>query len=239
MRARTSVSEISACKFFRRALCAAGAALAFATGAFAGSGEPTVEMRFEKLNGTYSDFVGELAPIGDAGLSVTLQSPHQTLTLRDHRVRLTPLSRSAGGRFAGEVELDVQGKGELVADVTIGPIVRHLTDVVVVPPQTLRLAATVVIRRVSGGYEITPENLPPRIEVAVQSQTINQILALCDQASSLSLGAIDCSGLDGALTRPAVPIPGGTGGFLLDDDRLTDADRIWLDTLLGTPAAED
>lgn len=230
---------MSACELFRRALCAAWVALLFATAAFACSGEATVEMRFETLNGTYSDFVGELAPIGDAGLSITLQSPRQTLTLRDHRVRLTPLSAAPAGRFAGEVELDVQGKGDLVADVTMGPIVRHLTDVVVVPPQTLRLAATVVIRRVSGGYEITPENLPPRIEVAVQSQTINQILALCDQASSLSLGAIDCSGLDRALTRPAVPIPGGAGGFLLGDERLTDSDRIWLDTLLGAPAPEN
>ncbi len=198
--------------------------------------EPTAEMRFVKLNRTYSDFVGELAPIGDGSLSVLLQSPRQAMVLRDHRIRLTPLP-GGGGRFAGEVELDIQGKGELIADVTIGPIVRRLTDELLVPPQTLRLASAVVIRRVADGYEITPESLPARIEVAVQSKSLNQILALCDQAATLTLGAVDCSGLGRALTRPAVPLPGGGGTLHLGDDNLTDSDRRWLDALIGSPAA--
>ncbi len=197
--------------------------------------EPTYGLRFEKLNRTYSDFVGELAPIGEPGLSVRLQSPKQTIVLRDHRIRLTPIAGEAGV-FAGEVELDVQGKGDLIADVNIGPLVRNLTDVVVVPPQTIRLAARVRLRRVADGYEVLPEKLPERVEVAVQSQTINQILTLCDQAATLSLGAVDCSGLERALTRPAVPLPGG-GSFALTDDNLTDADRAALDALLAAPAS--
>jgi hypothetical protein len=193
-------------------------------------------MHFSKLNRSYTDFVGELAPIGEEGMSVVLSSPKQTMILRDHRIRLTPLGSAAGDTFAGELELDVQGKGQLVADVTIGPIVRHLTDEVVVPPQTLRLASKVRIRRVADGYEVTPETLPASIEVAVQSQTINQILTLCDQAATLTLGAVDCSGLSRSLTRPAVPLPGGGGTFHLGDSELTDADRLWLDTLIGSPA---
>jgi hypothetical protein len=93
-----------------------------------------------------------------------------------------------------------------------------------------------VIRRVADGYEITPESLPARIEVAVQSQTINQILTLCDQAATLTLGAVDCSELSRSLTRPAVPLPGGGGTFHLGDEELTDADRLWLDTLIGSPS---
>jgi len=201
------------------------------------AGGPPAELRFEKLNRAYSDFVDDLAPIGEQGMAVQLRSPKQTLILRDHRIRLTPLSVNQDGAFMGEVELDVQGKGALIADVTMGPIVRQLTDEIVVPPQTLRLAAKVRIRRVAGGYEITAEQLPARIEVAVQSRTINQILALCDQAAALSLGAVDCSGLDRALTRPAVPVPDGGRTFLLADDDLTDADRGRLDALLGPPPA--
>jgi hypothetical protein len=195
---------------------------------------PTYGLKFEKLNRSYSDFVGELAPIGEEGLSVRLKSPKQAIVLRDHRIRLTPV---AGGRFDGEIELDVQGKGDLVADVTIGPMVRTLADVVVVPPQTLRLAATVRIRRVADGYEVTPEKLPERIEVAVQSQSINQILELCDQAATLSLGAIDCGVLERSLSRPSVPIPGGAGAFHLGDENLTADDRARLDAVLGPPAA--
>lgn len=204
-------------------------------GSLAVAAETTYGLQFTKLNRTYTDFVGELAPIGDEGLSVRLQSPKQAIVLRANRIRLTPIAGEAGA-FAGEVELDVQGKGDLIADVTIGPMVRNLTDVLVVPPQTIRLAAKVRIRRVADGYEVLPENLPNRIEVAVQSQTTNQILALCDQAATLTLGAVDCAGLDRALTRPAVPLPGASGSFLLGDENLTDTDRLWLDTLLGAPA---
>jgi hypothetical protein len=114
--------------------------------------------------------------------------------------------------------------------------VRNLTDVLVVPPQTVRLAATVRIRRVADGYEVTPDKLPEKIEVAVQSQTINQILELCDQAATLSLGAVDCVVLQRSLTRPAVPIPGGAGAFHLGDENLTDEDRTRLDALIGPPS---
>lgn len=211
------------------------AGLALPAGLAAAGSAPS-ELRFEKLNRAYSDFVTELAPIGEEGMSVLLRSPTQTLILRDHRIRLTPRTALRDGDFMGEVELDVQGKGALVADVTMGPIVRQLTDEVVVPPQTLRVAARVRIRRVADGYEILPEELPRSIEVAVQSQTINQILALCDQAATLSLGAITCSGLDRALTRPAVPIP-GSGSLFLGDENLTAGDRERLEALLGPPAA--
>jgi len=209
-----------------------GIAISFGA-ALAVAAETTYGLQFAKLNRTYTDFVGELAPIGEEGLSVRLQSPKQAIVLRANRIRLTPIAGETGA-FAGEVELDVQGKGDLIADVTIGPMVRNLTDVLVVPPQTIRLAAKVRIRRVADGYEVLPEKLPERIEVAVQSQTINQILTLCDQAATLSLGAVDCSGLDRSLTRPAVPIP-GAGSFLLGNENLTDADRAALDALLGLP----
>lgn len=208
------------------------AALSLPAGLSAADGAPA-ELRFEKLNRAYSDFVTELAPIGEEGMSIRLTSPSQTMILRDHRIRLTPLARAEAGTFSGEVELDIQGKGALIADVVMGPIVRQFTDEIVVPPQTLRLASAVRIRRVADGYEITPEQLPSRIEVAVQSHTINQILALCDQAATLSLGAVDCTGLDRALTRPAVPLPGGGGSFLLGDENLSDGDRARLDALIG------
>ena len=223
--------------------CNAVIAAALALAAFltlpsglAGAGAPE-KFRFEKLNRSYSDFVEELAPIGEEGMSIHLTSPSQTMILRDHRIRLTPLGPAKDGAFSGEVELDIQGKGALIADVVMGPIVRQLTDEIVVPPQTLRLAGTVRIRRVADGYEITPDQLPSRIEVAVQSQTINQILALCDQAATLSLGAVDCSGLGRALTKPAVPIPGGSAAIFLGDENLSGDDRARLDALLPPPAA--
>lgn len=189
------------------------------------------ELRFAKLNHPYTDFVRELAPVGEPGMSVRLTSPHQTLVLRDHRIRLAP---QGGGVFAGEVELDVQGKGDLVADVELGPLVRQLVDEVVVPPQTVRAAGKARIRRVDGGYEIEALEAPRELRLAIQSRTINDILTLCGRASLLTLGAVDCSGLEESLGRPAVAVPQGAVFHLADGD-LEPADRDALDRLLAGP----
>jgi hypothetical protein len=186
-------------------------------------------LRFEKLNRTYSDFVPPLETVERAGVKVRLASPKQTLLLRDHRVRLAP---QGGGLFAGDVELDVQGKGTLVADVEFGPLAERFTEEVIVPPQKISLAGKVRMRRVDGGYELQGVEVPKAVEVAIQSQTLNSILALCDRAAIVSLGAIDCTGLDRALTRPAIPLPSGQP-FVLHDTDLTEADRSALDALLA------
>ena len=109
---------------------------------------------------------------------------------------------------------------------------------VVVPPQKLRVAGKVRLRRVAGGYEILPVELPPSISVAIQSPRVNTILTLCDQAALLSLGSIQCTGLDRALTQPSVPLPAGQT-FTLHDADLDEADRRELDALLppAPPAA--
>jgi hypothetical protein len=192
------------------------------------------ELRFEKLNHTYTDFVPPLEDVTEKGVRVRLRSPKQSLLLRDHRIRLEP---AADGSFAGEVELDVQGKGTLIADIYIGVYTESVTEQVIVPPQTLKIPGRVRIRRVEGGYEIEPLELPPSISVAIQTPTINAILTLCDNASILSLGSIDCTGLDRALTRPAIPIPSDQR-FTLQDSQINDDDRVELDQLLqSVPAA--
>lgn len=187
------------------------------------------ELRFQKLNRVYADFVPPLEEVNQGGVVVKLASPKQTLILRDHRVRLTP---GAAGVFDGTVELEVQGKGILIADVTFGPLAERFTEEVIVPPQKLALAGKARLVRVEGGYEIVPIELPERLAVAVQSQTVNQILTLCDRTSLVSLGAIDCTGLERALTHPSIPIPQGQT-FTLHDSDLTDEDRRELDALIA------
>lgn len=189
----------------------------------------TTEFRFEKLNRVYADFVPPLEGMERGGVTVKLASPRQTLILRDHRVRLTPRT---DGALDAALELDIQGKGALVADVTLGTVTERFNDEVVVPPQTLKIAGRVKIRRLEGGYEVAPVELPANVQVAIQSKTVNQILELCDNASLLTLGAIDCAGLDRALTRPTVPLPSGQS-FTLADADLSDENRRVLDELLG------
>lgn len=187
------------------------------------------EFRFEKLNRTYTDFAPPIDEIDEGGVTVKMVSPKQALVLRDHKVRLTP---GADGVFGGQIDLELQGKGTLIADVAFGPLAERFTEEVIVPPQTISLAGRAKLRRVDGGYEVIPVELPKEIQVAIQSPTMNRILALCDQAAILSLGSIECSGLDRALTRPSVPLPAGET-FTLADSDLTDADRAALDALLA------
>lgn len=187
------------------------------------------DFTFQKLNRTYTDFVPELEEVREGGVVVKLASPTQALVLRDHRIHLVP---GADGVFDGSLELDIQGKGLVIADVDFGPLEERFNEDVIVPPQTVRLDGKIRMRRVEGGYAIDPVQIPSKVSVAVQSKTINSILALCDQAAILSLGSIECDGLESALTRPTMPIPAGET-FTLQDSELTDADRAALDALLA------
>lgn len=188
-----------------------------------------VDLRFDLLNRTYSDFAPALAGIDQGGVVVGLTSPRQTLVLRDHAIRLTPLD---DGTFDAELDLEFQGKGSLVADVMLGPVAQKFADEVVVPLQKVSLAGVVRIERVDGGFSVRASSLPESVSVAVQSPKVNQILALCDNAAVVTLGAIDCRGLERALTHPALPIPSGQS-FVLHDSDLTDENRRILGALLA------
>jgi hypothetical protein len=190
------------------------------------------DLSFRKLNRTYSDFVPPIEEFNESGVSVKLVSPRQALTLRDHRLRLTP---GENGLFTGALELDIQGKGTILADVAFGPLAERFNEEVLVPPQTLKIDGKIRLRRIDSGYAIDPVELPREISVAIQSPTVNAILALCDQAAILSLGSIECEGLDRALTRPTLALPAGES-FTLQDSELTDEDRAALDALIAPPA---
>lgn len=204
-------------------------ALALALAAGAARAAETGPYSFTKLNRTYSDLVGELPPIVYEPVTVTLASPRQTLHVRGHRAWLSP---RPDGSFDGRLEIDLLGKGALVADVDLAGVRQRLTDELLLPPQTLSLVARVRLARVEGGYQVSAQGLPAKLEVAIQSKVINDVLALCDGAALLSMGALDCGQLSRALTRPAVPMPAAAEYFLADAD-LTPADRAALDALLA------
>lgn len=210
--------------------CARRLALLLLAAAPALATEPA-PLSFEKLNRGYSDLVDTLPPVVYDPLTVTLSSPTQTLHVRGHRAWLTP---RPDGSFDGRLEIDLLGKGTLVADVDLAGVRRQFNDELLLPPQTVALAARVRLARVQGGYQVSAEGLPARVEVAIQSRLVNDVLALCDGAALLAMGALDCRDLTRALTRPALPLPSVADYFLGDAD-LTAADRAALDALLPAP----
>jgi hypothetical protein len=187
------------------------------------------ELKLEKMNRVYSDLVGELAPLAAGPVAVRLSSPRQVVSVRDHTARLTP---TGGGRFEGTLEIDLLGKGELVADLDLGGSVQRMTDELILPPQRVTLEGAARLARVEGGYRIVTERMPARVPVEIRSRLINQIVSACEGAALLSLGAIECESLTAALERPAIPLPAAGGEYFLADAELTEADRAELDRLI-------
>lgn len=205
----------------------AGLSLAASVAQGAAAAEPRT-LAFSKLNRSYENLVGDLQPITEGPLTVELSSPSHTLVLKQNRLVLTP---GAAGDYLARLELDILGKGQLIADVEGAGLSTRLQDELYVPPQKLALAARVRMRRVEGGYEVTPLELPAKIEINIQSKLSNTLLSLCDGVALFT--GLDCAALDRALSRVAVPLPAAGGSHLLPDSDLTEGDRAALDALLG------
>ena len=202
-------------------------ALALAEG---GAASPaTSEFQFSRFNRSYENLVGDLAPFEQGPIRLQLSSPRHVLVLKSHRLLLTP---AADGTHQAELEFEFLGSGWLVGDLFLGETAQRLEDELVVPPQKQRLESRVRIARGQSGYLFTPLTLPSALQVEVRSRLGNQFLRLCDGASLLTLGALDCGGLERAFSRVRVPLPPPGDTYLLPDGELTEADRAALDSYL-------
>ncbi len=190
------------------------------------------DLRFTLLNKTYTDLVGEVEPVVQGPLTVRPSSPKNALTLRDNRLHLHP---EGNGVFSGRLELDIMGKGWLVADVEAAGLESRFQDELLVPPQTLHFDGKVRLERVPGGYRATALETPRRFEVALQSKAVTSFLSWCDSASSVPFARIDCTGLEHGLTHVALPLQGAGATYFIADTDLTPEERQQLDALIGPP----
>jgi len=197
-------------------------------GARAVSGAPG-NLRFEKLNRTYSQVALEILPVEEGPVTVRLSSPRNSLVVRSHSLRLEP---GAGNSFTADLQVEFLGKGWLVADVEVGGLSTRLQDEVQVPAQALEMQGRVRLRKVRGGYEVTPEQLPQSISVRIQSGIGKRLVELCEGVSSLPFTDVDCPALEQALTRAVVPLPAAGETFLLEDADVTPAEQRQLDGYL-------
>ena len=192
-----------------------------------------VDITFSLLNKTYTDLVGEVEPVVQGPLTVRPSSPKNALTLRDNRLHLHP---EGDGVFSGRLELDILGKGWLVADVDAAGLETRFQDELLVPPQTLRFDGKVKLERVPGGYRATAVETPRHFEVALQSKVVTSFLSWCDSASSVPFAHIECAGLEHGLTHVSLPLQGVGATYFVADTDLTPAERQQLDALIGPPA---
>jgi len=212
-----------------RRLCAtlALAFLVLLAGRPGGSAVPG-QIELQRLNRSYSELAPDILPVIEGPLTVRLSSPRNQIVVRRHLLRLEP---GAGGSHSADLSIEFQGKGRLVADVEAGPVATRLQDEVLVPPQVAQLQGRVRIRRVQGGYGITPEQLPERLGVRIQSGIGRQIVNVCDGASVVL--DLDCPRLEQSLSRAVIPLPAVGEEYLLEDAELTPAERSQLDGYLA------
>ena len=72
-------------------------------------------------------------------------------------------------------------------------------------PQAANLEGRVKVRKVAGGYGVTPEQLPPRVAIRIESGIAGRVVSVCESASRISLSEMDCAGLarDGCPSPPS------------------------------------
>ena len=202
-------------------------ALVLLTGRAGGTAVPG-QIQLQRLNRSYSEVAPEIVPVVEGPLTVRLSSPRHQITVRRHLLRLEPGPR---GSHSADLSIEFQGKGWLVADVAAGPVATRLEDEVLVPPQVAKIQGKVRIRKIQGGYGITPEQLPERLGVRIQSGIGRQLVNVCDGASIVL--ALDCPRLEQALSRAVIPLPDAGEEYLLEDAELTAAERSQIDGYLS------
>lgn len=206
-----------------------GTAAAPSTAASASGTSVPGQLRFERFNRAYTDITPEIDPVSQGPLTVRLSAPRSNMVVRNHLLRLEP---GVGGSHSAELRVEFQGKGWLVADVDVAGMASRLQDEVVVPPQALNVQGRVRITRDPNAYVITPEQLPKRVRVRIQSGIATDVVGACRGVAVLA--GIDCGGVQQALSTAVVPLPPPGESYLLEDAELTAAERRQLDSYLAS-----
>jgi len=176
------------------------------------------------LNQTHTNLDFDLAPIQEGPLTIGLSSPSHRLTLHRNRLLLAP---GAGGDSNAWVEAEIEGAGDLVADVEGGSLATQLRDHVEVPRQTVRLRGKARVTRNAEGYEMRVLEAPPSVPVRIRSGVVGRCVALCRGLGLLTV--IDCGRLESALSTVQIPIPSGQNTLRIPHAQLSATDRAYLD----------
>ena len=196
----------------------------------AGGERESTTLVFERLNKTYTDLAGDVSEIRNGPVTVVPSSESNRLTLKGHRLRLTPLG---DGEHRARAWVHFEGEAEVAAELQVAGLSSgRLEDEVVVPDQERSLDARIKLETREGGYLITYLSGPPKFEITIESQLAGQIVSFCETVTRFTLGG-DCDGLETALDNPALPMPDEGDVFELDSAELTDDERAQIDAYLA------
>jgi hypothetical protein len=179
------------------------------------------------LNRTWTDLAGDAKPVEEGPLSVRLRSTQNRVTVHRNRLVLAPRE---GGDPEARLEAELEGEGQLVADVGDGSFATRFTDRVSAPRQTVRIAGRARITRDADAYRLTLVDGPSSAPVEIRSQAIGRVLLLCEELGWLA--ALDCGRLRGSLSTVQVPLD-GERSVSLPRERLAADERAYLDRFVA------
>jgi hypothetical protein len=193
----------------------------------------SASFQFELLNQAYSQVDTTLPPVERGPLTLLLSSPQATLTLLHHNLRLTPEGQ---GVHRAELEVEIEGQGDVVAELKVAGSGSRFTDRVTVPRQAGTLVGRVRFEAHPEGYQVTVLELPETFEVRMETGIGGSLLAVCNGFGGfLPLG---CDAIEKALTVAPVPLPPAGDVFFLGEPFLTPDDRVRLEAYLGPVEGE-
>ncbi len=184
----------------------------------------------ERLNGTYEDLGAEIAPVSLGLLTIRLTSPTHRLEVLRNRLELHP---HGDGTHQALLNTQIRGEAHLVASLDFGGLPGEVEDQIVLPLQEARLAARVEIERVADGYLVTPVELPPYLELTVESRLGGRLVSLCEGFSFLALGGLACAGLEHALSTLRLPLPPPGETYFIAEDELTQGELRQIEAYLS------
>lgn len=215
----------------RRVLTLLLLSLGLASGPAVGE-EVGIELRF--LNGSYSDLDGGLAPIREGPLTIGLSSPEHQLIVHRNRLSLMP---GEDGLLDGLVEVELEGSGRLIADVSGAGIENRFVDEVSAPRQTVRAGGWIRLEKTVDGYLFTVVCSGEPIRIAIDSGVARQVVGICRTLAILPLLDLGCDRLERSLSVVGIASPEPGARFLLPRSYLDADERAFFDQLLNGSAA--
>lgn len=183
----------------------------------------------DRLDGVHQNIVDRLSPIEIGGVTAQLSSPEHSLEVFSHEIQLVHLGEQ---RDRIRLRAHFSGEARLVAAIDVAGVPAQLEDRVVVPDQELELEGIVHLAREADGYRLVTLDIPPTVEIALQSSLGNQLELLCRGLAAVLWGGTDCQALGRALERVTIPLPEPGSTYYVAASQLTAQERRQLDAFL-------
>lgn len=186
----------------------------------------TAETDVDFMNGVYTDLDQGIQPVERGGLVIHITSPEHRLTVHGNRL---VLHKNGDGTVDATLDVDFEGEGRIIADITGGAMRRTIDDQVAVPRQTVSVTGKARLAKVEDGYLMTVVEGPPSVDLEIRSDMATNLVGLCRVFERIPLIPVSCAGMETALSVVTAPLPEPGEEFLVPAELLTDDEKAFFD----------